>query len=468
MAMTKIDNVNYQAIIIGSGQGGNPLAIDFARAGWKTALIEKEKVGGSCINYGCTPTKTMVASARVAHLARRGDDYGVESSGLKIDMKAVIDRKRKVVDSFRSGSEKKIDDAENLDFFHGEARFTGAREIEVLTDDDNKRKLEGDRIFIDTGLRPATPSIDGLEDVPYLNSTSIMELESVPEHLVIIGGGYIGLEFGQMFRRFGSQVTIIHRGKQLLSREDEDIAGEVARILKDDGIKIVLNASPNSVKKSDNGGISLTLNSPDGAKTVEGSHLLLAAGRIPNTEMLNLDSAGIKYDEKGFIKSNNRLETNVEGVYVIGDIKGGPAFTHISYDDYRVLKANILDGKNVTIDYRMIPYTVFIDPQLGRVGLNETQAKEKGYNFKIAKIPMSYVARALETDESRGIMKAVVDMDTKKILGCSILGFEGGEIMNMIQVAMMGNLPYTALRDGVFAHPTLGESLNTLFATIDN
>jgi len=466
--MTKIDNLNYQAIIIGSGQGGNPLAIDLARAGWKTALIEKEKVGGSCINYGCTPTKTMVASARVAHLARRGNDYGVESSGLKIDMKAVIGRKRKVVDSFRSGSEKKINDAENLDFFHGEARFTAAREIEVLTSDGNKRKLEGDKIFIDTGSRPATPSIDGLEEVPYLNSTSILEIESVPEHLVIIGGGYIGLEFGQMFRRFGSEVTIIHRGKQLLSREDEDIAEEVAKILTEDGINIVLNASPKGVKKSFNSGISLTLKSPDGAKNVEGSHLLLAAGRIPNTDLLSLDSAGIEYDDRGYIKSNNRLETNVDGVYVIGDIRGGPAFTHISYDDYRVLKANILNSKNVTIDNRMIPYTVFIDPQLGRVGLTENQAKEKGYNFKIAKMPMSYVARALETDESRGIMKAAVDMDTGKILGCSILGFEGGEIMNMIQIAMMGNLPYTALRDGVFAHPTLGESLNTLFATIDS
>lgn len=466
--MVKSNVEKYQAIIIGSGQGGNPLALDLARTGWKTALIEKNKVGGSCINYGCTPTKTMVASARVAYLAGRGKDYGVESSGLKIDMKAIIDRKRKVVESFRSGSEKKINDAEKLDFFHGEARFTATREIEVLTNDGNRRKLEGDRIFIDTGSRPATPSIDGLEDVPYLNSTSILELQSVPEHLITIGGGYIGLEFGQMFRRFGSEVTIIHRGKQLLSREDEDIAGEVSKILDEDGIDVLLNADPVSVTKTKDGKISISVKSNDGDLEIDGSHLLLATGRIPNTDMLNLDAAGIDYDERGFIKSNNRLETNIEGVYVIGDIKGGPAFTHISYDDYRVLKANLLDGINTTIENRLIPYTVFIDPQLGRVGLTEKQAKENGHNYKIAKMPMSYIARALETDESRGIMKAVVDMDTGKILGCSILGFEGGEIMNMIQVAMLGDLSYTTLRDGVFAHPTLGESLNTLFATIDS
>jgi pyruvate/2-oxoglutarate dehydrogenase complex dihydrolipoamide dehydrogenase (E3) component len=466
--MAKIDSVNYQAIIIGSGQGGNPLALDLARAGWKTALVEKEKVGGSCINYGCTPTKTMVAGARVAYLVGRGKEYGVESSGINIDMKTVRDRKRKMVDSFRSGSEKKIENSENLDYYHGEARFTGAREIEVRMTDGNSRNMRADKIFIDTGSRSAIPNIDGLDNVPFLDSTSIMELDIVPDHLIIIGGGYIGLEFGQMFRRFGSKVTIIHRGNQLLSREDEDIADEVLKILKEDAIDVLLNAKPANVKRPNRDKISISINSPDGDKTIDGSHLLIAAGRVPNTDRLNLDSAGIEYDNKGYIKSNNRLETNVDGVYVIGDIKGGPAFTHISYDDYRVLKANILDGKNVSVDNRLVPYTVFIDPQLGRVGLSEKQAKEMGYNYKIAKIPMSYVPRALEMSESRGIMKAVVDMDTRKILGCAVLGIEGGEIMNMIQVAMMGNLPYTVLRDAVFAHPTLGESLNTLFASIDN
>jgi pyruvate/2-oxoglutarate dehydrogenase complex dihydrolipoamide dehydrogenase (E3) component len=466
--MAKSDNDKYQAIIIGSGQGGNPLALDLARAGWKTALIEKNKVGGSCINYGCTPTKSMVASARVAYLAERGKEYGVESSGINIDMKTVRERKSKIVESFRSGSEKKIEDAENLDFFHGEARFTAPREIEVLTNDGNKRNLRADKIFIDTGSRPAIPVIDGLQDIPFLDSTSIMELDIIPEHLIIIGGGYIGLEFGQMFRRFGSEVTIIQRGNQLLTREDQDIAEEVAKILKEDGIDILLNAKPVNAKRPNRQKISISINSPDGDKTIEGSHLLIAAGRIPNTDMLNLDSAGIEYDDRGYINSNDRLETTVEGVYVIGDIKGGPAFTHISYDDYRILKANILDGKNVTIEGRLVPYTVFIDPQLGRVGLSEKEARKKGYNFKTAKMPMSYVARALETSESRGLMKAIVDMDTQKILGCSILGIEGGEIMNMIQIAMMSKLSYTALREGLFAHPTLGESLNTLFASIDS
>jgi pyruvate/2-oxoglutarate dehydrogenase complex dihydrolipoamide dehydrogenase (E3) component len=464
----QLKSVRYDALIIGAGQGGVPLAIELANAGWKTALIEGNKVGGSCINYGCTPTKTMVASARVAYLAERGKEYGIKSSGLKIDMKAIRDRKRNMVESFRSSSEKNIKDSKNLDFYHGVAQFTGPGEIKVNMVDGKKRNLRADKIFIDTGSRPATPSIDGIENIEFLDSTSIMELDSVPDHLIIVGGGYIGLEFGQMFRRFGSKVTIIHRGKQLLSREDGDISAEVAKILKEDGIDVLLNAKPVNVKRLNRDEISISLKFSDKDKRIEGSHLLVATGRIPNTEMLNLDSAGIEYDDRGFIKSSSRLETSVEGVYVIGDIKGGPAFTHISYDDYRILKANIIDGKNVTIDNRMIPYTVFIDPQLGRVGLNETQAKAKGYNFKIAKIPMSYVARALETDESRGLMKAVIDMDTEKILGCAILGIEGGEIMNMIQIAMMGDLPYTALRDAVFAHPTLGESLNTLFASIES
>jgi pyruvate/2-oxoglutarate dehydrogenase complex dihydrolipoamide dehydrogenase (E3) component len=383
-------------------------------------------------------------------------------------MKKIRERKRNMVKSFRSGNENRIKETENLDLYHGRARFTGAREIDVSFVDGNKLTLRADNFFINTGSRPAKPAIDGIKNVSFLDSTSIMELDTIPDHLIIIGGGYIGLEFGQMFRRFGSKVTIIQRGQQLLSREDEDIAEEAKNILVEDGIDVLLNASPVSVKKMDGGEISLSTKMPDSEKIIKCSHLLLAAGRIPNTDMLDLDAAGIQYDDRGFIKSNNRLETNVGGVYVIGDIKGGPAFTHISYDDYRVLKANILDGKNVTIDNRLVPYTVFIDPQLGRVGLSEKEAKEKGYDYKIAKIPMSYIARALEMDESRGLMKAVVDKNTKKILGCSVLGIEGGEIMNMIQIAMMGDMPYTVLRDGIFAHPTLGESLNTLFAALDS
>jgi pyruvate/2-oxoglutarate dehydrogenase complex dihydrolipoamide dehydrogenase (E3) component len=294
-----------------------------------------------------------------------------------------------------------------------------------------------------------------------------MELEELPDHLIVVGGGYIGLEFGQMFRRFGSKVTVIQRGPTLLSREDPDIAEEVAKILTEDGINLLLNSEPVRAGKDSTGAIQLTVRTRDGEIQLLGSHLLLAVGRKPNTGDLNLSAAGIKANPGGHIPVNERLETNVPGVYAIGDVNGGPQFTHISYDDYRIIRANLLEGGNATTNERLVPYTVFIDPQLGRIGMTEVQARSSGRNIKVAKIPMSYVARALEMDESRGVMKAIVDEDEKKILGCAVLGIEGGELMAMFQIAMMGNVPYTSLKEGVFAHPTLAESLNTLFMSLD-
>jgi pyruvate/2-oxoglutarate dehydrogenase complex dihydrolipoamide dehydrogenase (E3) component len=280
--------------------------------------------------------------------------------------------------------------------------------------------------------------------------------------LIVLGGGYIGLEFGQMFRRFGSAVTIVQRASQLLGREDQDVAEEVLKIMREDGIDVLLDTEAVGVERGGDGRINLTAQTPDGPRTIAGSHLLAAAGRTPNTDSLNLAAAGIETDKGGSIKVNERLETNVPGVYALGDVKGGPQFTHISYDDFRIIRANLLEGGDATTRDRFVPYTVYIDPQLGRVGLSESEAREKGLNIRVAKMPMAYVARALETDESRGFMKVIVDLDTKQILGCAILGLEGGEIMSMIQIAMMGWLPYTALRDATFAHPTLAESLNNL------
>jgi pyruvate/2-oxoglutarate dehydrogenase complex dihydrolipoamide dehydrogenase (E3) component len=308
--------------------------------------------------------------------------------------------------------------------------------------------------------------VEGLDSVPTLNSTTIMELDEVPEHLLVLGGSYVGLEFAQMFRRFGSEVTVVQRGTQLLSREDTDVAEAVTEIMRQDGIEVFLQSQAQRAEQDEDGGIQLTVSTPDGQSTLEGSHLLAAAGRPPNTEKLNLKVAGVKTDKRGFIKVNERLETNVEGVYALGDVKGGPAFTHISYDDFRIIRTNLLEGGNASIADRLVPYTVFIDPQLGRIGLSEQEAREQGRNVQVAKMPMSYVARAVEMDEPRGFMKAVVDADTGQILGCAILGIEGGEIMAMIQIAMMGEVPYTALRDAVFSHPTLAESLNNLFATL--
>jgi pyruvate/2-oxoglutarate dehydrogenase complex dihydrolipoamide dehydrogenase (E3) component len=301
-----------------------------------------------------------------------------------------------------------------------------------------------------------------------LDSTSIMELNVVPEHLLVIGGSYIALEFGQMFRRFGSRVTIIQRSGQLLSREDPDIANEVATIMREDGLDVLLNAKTLEAARTADGGVQLRVSTLAGERTLTGSHLLVAAGRAPNTDALNLDIAGVRMDEHGNIQVSERLETNVPGIYAVGDVKGGPAFTHISYDDFRILRSNLLDGGNATTTGRLVPYTLFIDPQLGRIGLSEQEAREQGRAIRVAKMPMSYVARALEVDEPRGFMKAVVDADTKEILGGAILGLEGGELMAVFEVAMLGRLPYTVLRDAVFAHPTLAESLNNLFATLDD
>jgi pyruvate/2-oxoglutarate dehydrogenase complex dihydrolipoamide dehydrogenase (E3) component len=294
-----------------------------------------------------------------------------------------------------------------------------------------------------------------------------MELDEVPDHLLVLGGGYVGLEFAQMFRRFGSEVTVVQRGRQLLSREDADVAEAVAEILREDGIEVLLETRAERAEQTEDGTIRLTIRTPEGESTLEGSHLLVAAGRPPNTDQLNLEAAGVETDKRGFIKVNERLETNVPGIWALGDVKGGPAFTHISYDDFRIVRTNLLEGGNATINDRMVPYTIFIDPQLGRVGLSEEEAREQSRNVRVAKMPMSHVARALEVDEPRGVMKAVVDAETHQILGCAVLGIEGGEVMAMIQIAMMGGVPYTVLRDAIFAHPTLAESLNNLFATID-
>lgn len=459
---------HYDAVIVGSGQGGNPLAKALAAAGRKTAIIEREHVGGTCVNVGCTPTKTMVASARVAHLDRRSTDYGVHDGPVEVDMVKVRQRKRDIVESFRGGSEKRIENTEGLDLLMGEARFTGPKALEVRLNGGDTVQVTAEEVFINVGARPADPPIEGLDDVPHLDSTSVMELDEVPEHLLVLGGGYVGLEFAQMFRRFGSEVTIVQRGKQLLAREDADVAEAVADILREDGIEVLLHTEARRVEKSGDGGIQLTVGHENGERQLAGSHLLVAIGRPPNTGALDPQAAGVETDKRGFVKANEKLETSAPGVYAIGDVKGGAAFTHVSYDDYRVLETNLLNGGGASIANRLEPYTVFIDPQLGRVGLNETAAGEQGLDFRVAKIPMTSVARALEMDEARGFMKALVDAGSGRILGCAVLGIEGGEIMSMIQIAMMGNLPYTALRDGVFAHPTLAESLNTLFATLDD
>jgi pyruvate/2-oxoglutarate dehydrogenase complex dihydrolipoamide dehydrogenase (E3) component len=382
-------------------------------------------------------------------------------------MTEVRERKRAIVESFRSGSRRRVEDAAGVDLLMGEARFTGPRLVAVDLNDGATRDLTAERVFINAGQRPRKPDLPGLDDVPSLNSTTIMELAELPAHLLVLGGGYVGVEFAQMFRRFGSDVTIVQRRGQVLAHEDSDVAAEVVSILREDGIEVLLDTDAQRVEEGPEGDIRLHVRTAQGERPLTGSHLLVAVGRVPNTGRLNLEAAGVETDSRGYIKVDERLETSVSGIYALGDVKGGPAFTHISYDDFRVVRTNLLEGGAATTENRLAPYTVFIDPQLGGVGLTEREAHEQGRDVKVAKMPMSYVSRALEVDEPRGLMKVIVDAGTDQILGAAILGIEGGEVMTVLQMAMMGGLPYMVLQDAVFAHPTLSESLNTLFAMLD-
>jgi pyruvate/2-oxoglutarate dehydrogenase complex dihydrolipoamide dehydrogenase (E3) component len=452
--------MKYDAIVIGSGQAGNPLSQKLADHGWTVALIEKEHLGGTCINTGCTPTKTMIASAQVAHYARNAPRWGVRAKDVSVDLPAIVARKDKVVQSFRSGQQHKVDQRPNLRLYRGQARFTGPHRLVV-----RDQELEAERIFINTGARAAIPRIEGLDAAGYLTNASIMELTELPEHLLILGGGYIGLEFGQMFRRFGSRVAVIHHGGEILPREDAEVAAELRKALEAEGIHFALNTRTTRVQKT-NGQIVLTLDDPNSPSTLSGSHLLVATGRTPNTDGLGLEKAGVEIDSRGFIKVNSRLETNVPGIWALGDVKGGPAFTHISYNDYQIVYANLIEGKNLTIENRYVPYSVFTDPQLGGVGLTEKEARAKGYKLKIGKIPMSYVARAIERDETAGLMKLIVNASNDRILGASILASEGGELVQMLGVLMLSDLPYTVLKGAVYIHPTLAEGFFSLMEDV--
>ncbi len=459
----------YDVIVIGAGQGGGPLAGRLARADRKVALVERAHVGGTCINEGCTPTKTMIASARAAHLARRAADYGVHignDDAVRVDLARVRQRKRDVVDRFRSGSEASLHAIDPLDLVMGNARFTGPHTLDVALVDGGQRELTAPTIVVDVGTRPAVPPIAGLDRSDFHTNASIMELAEVPEHLAIIGGGYVGVEFGQMFRRFGSRVTLLQHGRQLLAKEDADIAEALTDILRDEGLDIWLEADTRRVE-SVGGAVRLTALVGGRERTVDATHLLVAAGRRPNTDALGLERAGVRLTDLGYVAVDDRLRTGVPGIYALGDVTGGPAFTHTAYDDYRILASDLLgDGSHPGTSDRILAYTVYSDPQLGRVGLTEREAERAGHRVQVATLPMSHVARAIETDDTRGLMKAIVDADSQRILGAAVLGPEGGELAASLQIAMLGDLPYTVLRDAPIAHPSYAESLNNLFARL--
>ena len=447
----------FDALIIGTGQAGPPLAARLSKAGMKVAVIERKRFGGTCVNNGCIPTKALVASAHAAHLARRGADYGVAFSGpIDIDMKRVKARKDEIVAGSNKGVEEWVRGLENGAVYRGHARFESPRAVRVAGE-----LLEADKIFINVGGRALVPKMPGLEQVSYLTNSSMMDIDFLPEHLIVIGGSYIGLEFGQMYRRFGSQVTIIEMGPRLISREDEDISNAVRDILEAEGIQIRLNAKCISARK-EGGRIVAGLDCADASKQVMGSHLLLGVGRVPNTGDLGLDKAGIETDEAGYIKVDEQLRTNVPGIWALGDCNGKGAFTHTSYNDYEIVAANLLDGDPRKVSDRIMTYALFTDPPLGRAGMTVEQVKKAGRKALVATRPMSRVARARLKGDTQGFMKVVVDADTREILGAAILGVTGDEVIHTLLDVMYAKAPYTTVSRAMHIHPTVSELLPTL------
>ncbi|MBC8006853.1 MAG: mercuric reductase [Prolixibacteraceae bacterium] len=458
--------VRYDAVVIGSGQASESLAIEFARAGFNTALLDQFASGCSCVESGCPSSISLIASANVARLARRASDFGVRTGRVVVDFGKVQMRRHAVIEGLRNQAMQTLRDTPGLTTLQGDVRFESAESLLVSAKDGGVVAVQGQRIFINTGSRPALPDLPGLGEVPYLTSSSAMELDELPDHLLVVGGSYLGVELGQMFRRFGCRVSIVERQSQLLAREDRDIAASVAEILRDDGVEVFLETEAIGIANDAAGGIRLKVKIPSGEHMLSGSHLLVAAGREPVTDGLNLAAAGIAVDAHGYINVNERLETSAPGVYALGGVNGGPAFTHVAYDELRIIRANLLEHIQLGATERMYPYRAFIDPQLGRIGLTESHARNEGRTVRVAKLPMNRVGRSVELNEPRGLMKVVVDSSTHRILGAAALGVGSGEIMAMLQIAMMANIPYTSLRDGMFVHPLAG-SLNTLFATLD-
>ncbi len=407
----------------------------------------------------------MVASAEVANTVLHSSAYGIKTTPPTVDMAAVIGRKRSVVQSLRPINLNNLHTALGDDLIIGTARFVAPKTIEVATDEGTTRLLTAERLFINTGTRPLIPSVPGLKEAGFLTSESIMELEQLPEHLIVLGSGYIGLEFAQMFRHFGSRVTVIGQSEQILSQQDPDIANAVQTLLERDGIDFLLKAKVLKVERSGHATV-LQLQVANREMSLEGSHLLVAVGRAPTTDTLNLAAAGVATDARGFIPVNDRLETNVPNIWALGDINGGPQYTHVALDDYRIVKANLIDGGNRSTQGRLVPSCLFIDPELAHVGLTETEAQQQGYAIRVAKLDARDIMRAVTEGQTDGLMKAIVDTQTGRILGCSLLCHEAGEVISTVQMVMQARMPYTVLRDGVLTHPTMTEGLNMLFSKL--
>jgi len=450
----------FDAIIIGAGQAGPALAEKLTQSGLSTAIIERHLFGGTCVNVGCIPTKTLVGSARIAQAARRAAEFGVDTGTVEIDMPRVKARMDQVRGDSNKGVTGWLAGMDNLEVIRGHARFVGPRRIDV-----NGERLEAERIFINVGARARVPDMPGLSDVPYFTNSNILEVDFVPEHLVIIGGSYIGLEFAQIYRRFGSQVTVVEMADRLIPREDEDISVAVQDILENEGVRFELGAECVSLAKSGTN-IEVTTSCENDREAVTGTHLLLAVGRIPNTDDLGLDTAGIDIDARGIITVDSELKTSAEGVWALGEVNGRGAFTHTAYNDFEIVAANLLTDDRRTVSDRVECYGLFIDPPLGRTGLTEKAARDAGFDVRVGKRPMNRVGRAREFGETQGFMKFVVDGNTDRILGAAILGLNGDEAIHCIIDIMSADLPYTAIQRSVHIHPTVAELIPTVFGDL--
>ena len=447
----------YDAIVIGTGQAGPALAVRLAGAGMKVAIVERKRFGGTCVNNGCIPTKTLVASARAAHIARRAGDFGVKIDGaIAVDMKQVKTRKDGVVRRSNEGVEKWLKETANLTVYEGHGRFVADHRVSV-----GDHLLEADKIFINVGGRAAMPRMPGLEQVSVLNNSSMMDVDFVPEHLIVIGGSYIGLEFAQMYRRFGSAVTIVEMAPRLIQREDEDVSQAIKEILQGEGIEIRLGAECIAFEKRGEK-IAVNVDCSDGDKSVIGSHVLLAIGRVPNTDDLGLDKTGVSVDQRGYIHVDDQLQTQVPGIYALGDCNGRGAFTHTAFNDYEIIAANLLDGDPRKVSERITAYALYIDPPLGRAGMTEAEVRKSGRKALLGKRPMTRVGRAVEKGETQGFMKVLVDAETKDVLGAALLGIECDEVIHSILDVMYAKAPYTVVQRAMHIHPTVSELIPTM------
>ena len=451
----------YDAIVIGTGQAGPSLAVRLAAAGRKTAIIERKRIGGTCVNNGCVPTKTLIASARAAHVARRGADFGVTIAGaVGVDMERVKVRKDRVVRHSTDNLTSWLGSTSGLTLINGHAQFESARTLRV-----GDRLLEAEQFFINVGGRAAVPDLQGLADVQYFDNSSIMQVDFLPEHLVIVGGSYIGLEFAQMYRRFGSRVSVIEMGPRLIGREDDEVSAAIKQILEDEGVAFRLNATCVAVARRDHG-VTVQFSCDEAPREIAGSHLLLATGRVPNTGDLGLDRAGVKTDPRGYIVVDDELRTSVANIWALGDANGRGAFTHTSYNDYEIVAANLLDGGSRRVSDRIQAYALFIDPPLGRAGVTEREVRASGRKALVATLPMTRVGRAFERGETQGFMKVLVDAQTEQILGAALLGIDGDEVVHSLLDLMYARAPYTLLRRAMHIHPTVTELIPTLLSRL--